>query len=270
MTLERVERAEGRELFGKQPGYDAARPDYPERVYTILSDRCGLGDGCRTLEVGAGSGQATRQLAARGARPIVAVEPDPSFGAALDRLATRTHGAVVPVRAPFESAEVEHGAFDLVVSATAFHWLDRETGARELGACLRSGGWLALFWNTFGDPRLPDPFHDATVFLLSRLAASPSHPPERALPFSLDRDARRADFVAAGCEADFRLEEIHWTLELDPKQVRALYATYSSIARLPDGEREALLEGLANVASREFGGRVERNMVTAVYTGRRA
>src|SRR5438309_1460157 len=54
-----------RRLFGGDPGgYDRARPDYPSRVYEILRARCGLRPGAATLEIGPGSGLATRRLLA--------------------------------------------------------------------------------------------------------------------------------------------------------------------------------------------------------------
>ena len=62
---------------------------------------------------------------------------------------------------------------------------------------------------------------------------------------------------------------LKWTLELDPAQVRALYATYSQFAVLDEGERTRLLDGLEDIATTQFGGRVERNMCTQLYTARR-
>src|SRR4029450_555227 len=132
-----IPRSQGRTLFGCDPvTYERARPGYPGRVYELLVERCGLAGGCRTIEVGAGSGQATRRLVELGARPLVAVEPDRGFAAALESLARSSRGAVVPVFASFESATVEEGAFDLAICATSFHWLDREIGPPKLGACL--------------------------------------------------------------------------------------------------------------------------------------
>lgn len=128
---------------------------------------------------------------------MVAVEPDRGVAQALRALVGTSDGALVPVFSSLESASLEAGAFDLAVCATSFHWLDRETGPRRLGACLASGGWLAIFWNVFGDPRQPDPSHEATASLLSELARSPSHAGDRSLPFAPDRDARRADFCTA-------------------------------------------------------------------------
>jgi SAM-dependent methyltransferase len=265
-----IARSEGRALFGRDAAlYDAARPPYPERVFELLAERCGLADGCRTLEVGAGSGLATRRLLERGARPLVAVEPDRGFGSALESLAHSSPGTVVPVFSSFESADLPESAFDLAVCAMSFHWLDPLIAPRKLGACLRPGGWLALFWNVFGDPREPDAFHDATASLLSVLPRTPSHVREGALPFALDREARRADFAAARADRDFAVEEVRWTLTQSARQVRALYATWASVAHLPDAPREALLDGIESIAESRFGGVVERRMVTPVYLGRR-
>ena len=88
---------EGRELFGwNSELYANARPGYPPRVYEILVERCGLAEGCRTIEVGAGSGQATKRLAEMGARPLVAVEPDRGFADALRSLTETSTFSLVP------------------------------------------------------------------------------------------------------------------------------------------------------------------------------
>jgi hypothetical protein len=85
----------------------------------------------------------------------------------------------------------------------------------------------------------------------------------------LDREARRADFAAARADRDFAVEEVRWTLTQSARQVRALYATWASVAHLPDAPREALLDGIESIAESRFGGVVERRMVTPVYLGRR-
>lgn len=267
---ETFSREEGRRIFGRDAtGYAEARPGYPDRVFELLVDRCGLRAGCPTLEVGPGTGQASRRLLALGARPLVVVEPDPGFAPALRELALGSNDAMRVVASPLETADLEAGRFRLAVCATSFHWLDPEAGPRKLGACLSPGGWIALFWNVFGDPEQPDPFHEVTAPVLAELSPSASQCGEGALPYALDRDARRADLSAAGADRDFLAEEVRWTFVLDTQRVRRLYATWSSIARLPEPTREALLDRVADVAEKRFGGVVERPMVTPVYLGRR-
>ena len=120
--------------------YDA-RPRYPEWVFDTLAKRCGLGPGASVLEVGPGTGQATLPMLERGAR-ITAVEP----GAALAcRLAERATGRdVTVVVSRFEDVEVHEATFDLVASATAFHWVDVSIGLHKAARALHDGGWLAL------------------------------------------------------------------------------------------------------------------------------
>jgi hypothetical protein len=56
---------------------------------------------------------------------------------------------------------------------------------------------------------------------------------------------------------------------LDTSATRALYATFSPIARLGNPERESLLDAISEVSEREFGGVVERPMLTPIYIARR-
>jgi SAM-dependent methyltransferase len=139
MAGDRIERDAGRLLFGDDPGaYDKGRPEYPERVYELLSERFAVGPGTRVLEIGAGSGLATRRLEKLGAASIVAVEPDARLAA---YLGDRVSGAAVKVIAkPFEAVQLAPASFDLAISATAFHWLEQASALRKVADLLRPGG----------------------------------------------------------------------------------------------------------------------------------
>jgi SAM-dependent methyltransferase len=268
MTASPLSILEGRRAFGLDAAnYDTARPQYPDRVFALLRQRCGLRAGTRTFEVGPGTGLATRPLLAAGASPLVAVEPDERLAAVLrDRTPDeRLH----IVNATFEDAELSGDAFDLGTSATAFHWLDQRTALAKVADLLKPGGWWAMWWNVFGDPERDDAFHEATRSLLSTLPATPSDSPNWAHPFALDKDSRFADLESVGEFLDVEFENLKWTLVLNPDQVRALYATYSQFSVLNEAERNRVLDALSEIAAREFDGRVERNMCTAIYTCQR-
>lgn len=61
---------------------------------------------------------------------------------------------------------------------------------------------------------------------------------------------------------------VSWTCVFTPPQARALYASMATVIRRPLSEQQALLDRIEFLASETFGGRVERNFVTALYTGR--
>jgi SAM-dependent methyltransferase len=256
-----LQRAEGRRLFGHDPAsYDRTRPDYPERVYEILRTRCGLEPGARLLEIGAGSGTATRRLAAMGVR-VLAVEPDRRSAAYL----RASLGEAVSVRATtFEQARLPEAGFDLVVAGTSFHWVEPAAGLAKIARVLRPGGWMALFWNIFGDPDRDFPFHHATSELLSARTGDTSG----GNPW-LDVAARTTEIAATGVFEDLAVETMRWELTSTPEETRALYATFSPVTRLPRRDQLEVLDELERIARDEFGGSVWRPMMTIVYTARR-
>ncbi len=265
-----IERAEGQRAFGIDPtGYDQARPDYPPRVYEILHDRCGLRPGARTFEIGPGTGVATRHLLLLGSAPLVVVEPDARLARFLTtKLGQIASGIEVKI-ATFEDAELPVGWFDLGTAATVLHWLDEEAALRKIAGILRPGGWWAMWWNVFGDPSQRDEFHEATHSLLEHLDRSPSSSSDGRPPFALDVDTRIAQLRSVGAFDHITSDTIRWTALLDPGQVTRLYATFPSISRLRPAEQQRLLAELGRIAEDQFGGRVERHMVTPIYTARR-
>lgn len=260
--MDRIDRAEGRRLFGLDPErYDHGRPEYPAWVFDALEASGALRDGAMTLEIGPGSGLATGVLLERGARPLTLVEPDPRLAAWLrERLAT---AEATVVNASFEDAALPDQAFELVAAATAFHWIEPASGLAKVRRLLKAGGTAALIWNVFQDMDKADAFHEATKALLSPLASSPSGAPDT-LPFALDRAAREREALAAGF-TEVTYEETRWAYQIDADQVKALYGNFSSIQRLTPRAREALLDDLARIAREQFDGRVIRNMTTCLY-----
>jgi SAM-dependent methyltransferase len=133
------------EAFGSAAErYDAYRPRYPDALVSELVERTGL----RVLDVGAGTGIASMQLADAGAN-VLAVDPDSQMA----RVASRK-GLPVEV-ATFEAWEPAGRTFDLVVFAQSFHWVEPRIALRKVAAVLNPGGRLALLWNRIS-PVTPD------------------------------------------------------------------------------------------------------------------
>ncbi len=259
-----IPRTFGRQAFGRDPGgYHAARPAYPEWVFDVLCERCGLTPNAVTFEIGAGTGTATRRLLELGANPLLAVEPDRRLATFLRE--TIPDNALTVVVAPFEEAVLQEAGFDLGLSATAFHWLAEDLALAKVARLLRPGGWWAMVWNVFGDSHRPDPFHEATKSLLNGYSSPSAGNGE--LPFALDAEARVAALERTQAFDNVEHRTTAWSLALDPDQTVALYATYSDINIRPD--REAVLTELHRLARDDFHGRVTRNMVTSLYIARR-
>lgn len=267
--MTRIDEHQGRALFGLNPaGYDAVRPPYPAAFFSLLVDQGALFEGAATLEIGPGNGLATQALLAHGARPLTVVEPEKAFEGLLRARAAQAGCALRFINAAFEEAVLPAASFDLVVAATMFHWLDPGTRVQKLAELLAPAGHVALMWNGFQSPHRPNPIDEATKELVAHLAASPAGAPG-AVPFSLDRTARHAEFLQTGWFELRAYLEIHWTLELGATQLGLLYEGFSPIARLPETERTALIARVVEVAERQFGGVVEQHMTSPLYLFRR-
>jgi len=235
--------------------------------------RCSLGPGTRVVEVGPGTGQATGRLLALGAK-VTAVELDERLA---ERLLSKHDRARLSVAvSSFEDADLPAASFDLVAAATSFHWVDPGVGLVRAADLLAPGGWLALWWNVFGDKSRPDPFGEALLPFIEAcpdLAGDPSGAgaiPSGSHPYSLDVEARIAEIDATGRFGPVHHEMIRWTGRHTPAQLRALFASYSPWLALPDAVRIEMLATVESLARDTFAGRVERPYVTPIYlAGRR-
>ncbi|MEV0780747.1 class I SAM-dependent methyltransferase [Streptomyces sp. NPDC050428] len=130
--------------------YDSARPGYPPALFDAVEELSGRPlHGSRVLDVGAGTGIATRQLLARGAE-VTAVEPGPGMAAQLRRTLPDTP----LVRGFGDALPIADTSVDLVTYAQSWHWTDPALSLPEALRVLRPGGALALWWNV-ADPDVP-------------------------------------------------------------------------------------------------------------------
>jgi ubiquinone/menaquinone biosynthesis C-methylase UbiE len=121
--------------------YDDSRLSYPAELVGSAVATAGAGAGSDVLEVGCGTGQLTEGLV-RYAFRLTAIDIGTSMIAAARR---RLEGSAVSLQVvSFEEFAAAEASYDLIVSGTAFHWVDPEVKFRKTARLLRPGGWLAL------------------------------------------------------------------------------------------------------------------------------
>ncbi|MEP6816148.1 MAG: class I SAM-dependent methyltransferase [Marmoricola sp.] len=130
--------------------YERYRPGYPNELVDAVFQHA-TRPVYSALEVGAGTGKATRLFASRGVE-VIALEPDVEMAGVLEK--TTLGLPVTPIVTTFE--EYEGGSrVDLVYAAAAWHWTDPATRMVRAAELLSPGGVLALF-GTSVDPADPD------------------------------------------------------------------------------------------------------------------
>lgn len=240
-------------IFGRDSAaYENARPGYPAEAIDHVNS---LVEADRAVEVGAGTGKATVDLA-RADLELICIEPSAEMAAVL---AAKNLPGVSIVVSTYEDWRGEEHSMDLMFAAQAWHWVDRRTAYDKALSILRPGGALALMWNV--------PVDRYAMFE----SVYAQHAPE--LPAELDERIKRRDsdtwldeLSSTGFERVERFTH-RWSDSLGPAQIRALYSTYSDHMMLPEPNRERLLAGLADTVY-QMGGQVEIEYNTNVFTGR--
>lgn len=236
-----------RETFGSVAElYDRARPSYPDAVFDDLRK---LVDGKRVLEIGCGTGQATRSLVARGFR-VTCVELSPDLAAVARRNVPEAKVVVADVEA------WSGPRFDVVVAFTSFHWLAPES---RFATAARFAPRLAVAETHH--VRNDDPFWLASQADYDAVVPSPDNRPpplsEELEPYEVD-----AAYFEVVARRRYPVE-----IEYAPDEYIALLGTYSDNLALPAEQRAELFARLrARVAAQ---GTVRKLYVYALTVARR-
>jgi SAM-dependent methyltransferase len=199
--------------------YDRVRPPYSEALLDCAQEVLELDAQARVLDLGAGTGRVTRQLARR-FEDVVAVEPDERMRA--------LHGAALAGSA--EAIPLEDASVDAVFVGEAFHWFDAEAAIPEIARVLRLRGGLAILWTHWWETEPPLP-EDVLAALREPWVRSQS---QRRPPW--DGAFEGSPFEPIQVERDTD------QITLDPDELLMLYSTTSALATLPAAERVALFD----------------------------
>lgn len=125
--------------------YEKLRPGYVEELYQALFDYISIDESSNVVEVGSGRGQATAPMLKIGCQ-LTAVEYGEQFSELLkDKFKGYRNFSVITGK--FEDTVFEENAFDLVFSASAFHWVPEKLGYEKVFSMLKNGAVFARFAN---------------------------------------------------------------------------------------------------------------------------
>lgn len=125
--------------------YDEVRPSYPNELIENIVENTKVDKKSKLLEVGAGTGKATIQMAEKGLN-IHCVELGANLAEILKDKCKEYLNVKVDISSFEEWKQSEYEQFDLIYSAQAFHWMDEKTKYKRCHELLKEDGYLALFW----------------------------------------------------------------------------------------------------------------------------
>jgi SAM-dependent methyltransferase len=170
----------------------------------------------------------------------------------------------------FEEWPLQEGAFDLTISATAFHWLDPAIAYPKAAGTLRDGGSLALFWNVHVHSDASEEFFEAAQRIYEREAPEIVGPEDyKGLPRPHEIPDRTEEIQNTSLFGSISTRHYRWDETYDSWSYLRVLSTYSGHRSLNDDTRERLFRGLADLIDTRFGGCIVKGYLTALYVAER-
>jgi SAM-dependent methyltransferase len=264
MEREDKDRERLRATFGEAPElYDRARPGYPAAMFDDLAALAELTAGSRVLEIGSGTGQATLPLAERGYE-VTAVELGGGMAAIAKRKLAGFPNARV-VTGAFEAMPLPAAAFDAVVCATAWKWLDPAVRLVKAAAALVPGGSLAIVSTHHVAGGSEQFFVDVQRCYERWDPATPPGlrlPPASTIPTDIE-ELERSPLFAETAERRYEWETPYTTATyLD------LLRTYSNHRALPPPALAGLLDCIAHLIDTRHDSEIVKRYLTQLHVAR--
>jgi SAM-dependent methyltransferase len=214
--------------------YERFRPGYPDDLVDEV-----LGYASRpvrsALEIGAGTGKATRAFAARGIA-VTATEPDPAM---LAELRQHVPATVVAVQAAFEDLPLDP-SYDLVFAAASLHWTTPDQRWPRVAAMLAPNGVFASFG---GQMHLADSgVEDAVRAARSQFLANDDLPSPDGTPADSPVQWPATELVKSGLFVDVRQSEIERRVAMSARDYVGHLSTISAYLELPEQIRADVLD----------------------------
>ena len=224
--------------------YEEVRPGYPEALIRDVVDLSGIKSHSRILEIGCGTGKATRPFAERGYELVCLDIGADLIAVAKEKL--KAFPNVSFVREAFEKWQSEE-RFDLIISATAFHWVDPKGRYLKASEVLKSAGFLAVFSNQH--VRKDEGFFAEVQELYDRY-----YP-----PLTTNRPTHATNFPGVEAFQDPIKRVYPWKRIYSSEQYIKLLNTYSDHIALPDKNKHLLFEGIVNLIETKYDGQITKH-----------
>jgi SAM-dependent methyltransferase len=247
--------------------YDRVRPRYPPEAFDEVFSR--LPPNPSIVEVGPGTGQATRDLLARRAH-VLAVELGPAMAAKLQSNFRDERHLEVLVSS-FEAAALPPAAFDALFSATAYWWVaSPERMTKPVEILKRPAGLVAILDTMQVDAPTDRGYFERSHAIYERHGVAPNGgyhkapTPEAVIPPILP------ELQESALYRDVELYRYRADQTYSTSQYADLVRTYSVSQAMAVEAREALIDDLCSMIDAEFDGSVTRPLVMTLVVARLA
>lgn len=229
--------------------YDMFRPTYCDELFDNIINYTGLDTTKYALEIGIGTGQATRPILGTGCY-LTAIELGEKL-AAYSKNKFSDYKKFTIHNISFEEYKYSRESIDLVYSGTAFHWIAEEVGYKNVYDMLKSGGTIALFWNrpSGGENEVYEEIQSVYRKYMPD-AKSRKHMPDQHIYDERIETIKKYGFI------DIQFKLMHQTRKFNAEDYISLLNTYSDHHILSEDIKVPFYEEIMSVINK-YGGNLE-------------
>jgi SAM-dependent methyltransferase len=203
------------------------------------------------LEVGCGTGKATELLAGLPSRILCLDIGENMIKIAADKF--KSHKNIEFRRAEFETYQSDI-KLDMIISASAYHWIKQPQGDKNVKKLLRPDGIFVIVRKIQDD-------EDNGFFSESQQIYKKN--------FSTEKPKKTRGFVMNAAEFELLGKvEYPWEAEYETEEYLRLIFTYSENIALKEPEKTRFYEDLKELINSRYAGRVLKRYITMVEIGR--
>lgn len=244
--------------------YNEARPKYPTELFSTLTKILNLPTDAHLLEIGPGTGQATKPFAEKG-YSITAVEPGENL-VEVFKQELRYYNNVQIITSSYEDAKLPADTFDLVYAATAFHWINPEIRFKKTYSLLKSDGFIAIIRTCHilsGETRdffeKTQPIYDQFIDIKEKSVK----------PQVTKLEDIKADTLDANLFEQVYFNVFPMRIVYTSEQYIKLLSTFSEVIAMNSSERASFLEQISDLIRNEFGDKIVKEFGIPLTVGRK-
>jgi ubiquinone/menaquinone biosynthesis C-methylase UbiE len=245
--------------------YEKSRADYGTKLFNDIIKYAKISKDKSIIEVGCGTGKATEPFLKTKCK-VTAVELGKNL-ASYTREKFEKYRNLDVVQSSFEDYECEDNKFDMLYSATAFHWIPDEIGYKKAYRIIKNGGSIALFWNKPCVNKKDNPLHQKIQSIYKELL------PEWSYKASDNEDEAKHKARINNLEqysfTDIEFKQYHNTRKKTGAEYIELLNTYSDHRALEKSIQLTLYNSI-RAAIEEFGNELIINDTVDLYLARKS
>ena len=244
--------------------YDRRRANYAAQLFNDIINYSGITAGSPIIEIGCGTGKATEPFLKMGCS-VTAIELGKNL-ASYTKKKYKKYSNLKVIQSAFEDYECDNNKFDMLYSATAFHWIPPQTGYKKAYRIIKNGGTIALFWSKSSVDIKNNSLYEKIQSIYNKLL------PEWKNDENKNNQASRHPVIQKRMAdygfADFKSYLYHDTRVMTGKEYVELLDTYSDHRAL-DKIIRAKLYGSIKAAIEESKNRLIVNDIVDLYLARK-